>query len=516
MEWLMDGLRILIGLGAAWVIGIGLVALVRHWHDILYIDRPLRQATEASQRGDQAGALAILERTVQVRPWSSPPALCGVHLLLGTLYAAEQQHERAVEHYRALLQIVDEYRLPELDGITAEANGNLSDSLEMLGEHEKAEEIRRQALSLLHGELADPLIMGTRGKLLEGMWRHREAVADFARALELGQHFEPQLRLDLCARAALASYECGRQEDTLRFAKQGLELGQASYLTSICASMAGVAAGILVRPDESTAYYRRAYDLAMAEQDTANAAGALVMMGMAACSSGRLEEFLAQIEEAERLSSEPDARRSVLSGRYEYLFLRGQFDEGRDVLRQLLALAYPRGLDPRNKHRGTALFFLAHLETAVGNHTAARAALDEAQAILLGHEKHDIWCRHLSARIAAMAGETERALAEIAVLEEQLPILKEDWETYPTCLGDLGKACCRLGEYDRAVAFLQRCPDERIRPVYRPDRWYHLGKCYRMQGNLPAAREAYAKAAHVGFETYYTRLAADRLHDSSR
>ncbi|MHB0936777.1 MAG: tetratricopeptide repeat protein [Armatimonadota bacterium] len=501
MEWIL----LLLTFGIVF-----LLVLLLGVYDRYRIRRPALRALELYERGDYEGALPILERVVKVTPWTSPP-LTGVYLALGHLYSWQREHERAIAQFEEVLRVNARLRIRMPDLVFADLHAYLSFNYDAVGNHEAAAAARRQALSLMSGELTGVGDLLIRGRLLHNEWRYREAASDFTRALESGVEMEPELRLDTCWRVALASDACGRPEDTLRFAREGLALGLTSDAAQFCAELAGSAARSLMHPEEAMGYFRRAYELAMAKQNTESAADTLVKIGGIARDAGRLDEYLARIREAEACSLEPDARRSVLWARFDYLGLMGQFDEAREVLRHGMALDAPLAQDPRQLDHGSSLYYLARLETAAGDPKAARAALNEAKAILQGHERYGIKCRYLSACIAALAGETERAQAEISPLEEMLPALEADRGTFLTAVIDLGEACYHLGDYDRTIALLQQCPVERWPSVMRPAYWYCLGECHRGLGNLPAAREWYAKAAHIGFETYYTRLAVERL-----
>jgi len=480
------------------------------WHAI---HRPLGQAQELIRSRDFSGALTILERVARARPWTTPAALHGVYYPLGAIYALQGQHERAVEQFLKLLELGGKYRVLVPPATVAEAKAQIAACYDALGQAEAASEMRRQALASFGNNLTDPMHLFVRGRLLKAEWRYREAADCFAGALELSRYREPAIRLEMSLEAALASYECGRTEDILRFAREGLALEPPSTLTRDCAALAGIAARLLRRPEEAVAYHRQAYELAMARQDLPQAIDSLVMIATVDCFEGRIEAALAQLRDAGTLSDDSEAQRSVEAGRLDCYVESGRLDEARASLQRLYSLPYLYVLALPELLRGVHGCILARLEIIAGNLDQARAVLDPAQVILRRHEKLGLSCRHLSAWLAALAGERDRALAEIAALEALLPALEDNWETGPSCCSDLGKACCHLGEYDRAIALLQRWPEEREHPINLPERWYYLGECYRAQGNLPAAREWYTKAAQTGFETGYTRLAAERLNE---
>ncbi|MHB9105966.1 MAG: tetratricopeptide repeat protein [Armatimonadota bacterium] len=480
------------------------------WHAI---HRPLGQAQELIRSRDFSGALSILERVARARPWSTPAALHDVYYPLGAIYALQGQHERAIEQFLKLLNLGEKYGVLVPPATVAEAKGQIAASYDALGQAEAASEMRRQALASFGNNLTDPVHLFVRGRLLKAEWRYREAADCFAGALELSRYREPAGRLEMSLEAALASYECGRTEDTLRFAREGLALGLPSTLTRDCAALAGIAARLLRRPEESVAYHRQAYELAMARQDLPQAVNSLVMIATVDCFEGRIEAALAQLRDAGTLSDDTEAQRWVEAGWLDCYVKSGRLDEARASLQRLHSLPYLYVLELPELLRGLHGCILARLEIMAGNLDQARAALDPAEVILRRHEKQTLSCRPLSAWLHALAGERDRALAEVSALEELLPTLENDWETCPSCCSDLGKACCHLGEYDRAVALLQRWPEEREQPVNLPERWYYLGECYHGLGNPAVAREMYARAAGVGFETHYTRLAAERLHD---
>ncbi|MHB0936778.1 MAG: tetratricopeptide repeat protein [Armatimonadota bacterium] len=481
---------------------------IRDWY---YIHRPLQQARELIKRRNFGEALPLLERAAQVKPRTTPAALLGVYLLLGYIYTAQGRHELAIEQYMKLVDLGKLYELHVPSGTVAEAKAQLAKCYDALGKPEAAAAMRRLALADYGEDLTDPQKLFTRGRLLRAEWRYREAAESFGHALAMSRYREPAMRLEISLHAALSAYEGGRTEDTLRFAREGYALGLASAHTLQCASLAGIAARLLLRPEESVAYYRQAYELAMLLKDLPHAVSMLVLAALVPCFEGRIEEALAQIREAATRSDDSEAQRHIQAGLFECYLLQGRFDEARAAIGQLQNLGFLHMAEQPEHVRALHVYSLARLETMAGNLDQARRLLDQAEAVLRRHEKYGIWCRHLSAWLAALAGEHERARAEVAALETALPALEGDWDTCPSCASDLGKACCHLGEYDRAIALLQRWPEERVYPVNLLERWYYLGECHRAQGNLPAAREWYAKAAQTGFETHYTRLAAERL-----
>jgi tetratricopeptide (TPR) repeat protein len=484
----------------------GLVGLLHY----LYFAVLPRRAAKKYGDTDPERLRRYLERVV------ATPSLLGrgmklvPHLLLVGFYLPRSRHAEAAHHCRAILDTVSGAEASErLGALEAHTRRKYADCLEALGQHDAAVAQLRVAEAKVDRAPDDTLRYLTEGSLLERQDRHDEAYEAYERALKATAGSNIPVRVECMMHLVLSAHRTGRIAECLSWAEQVIALGAEGNTLRSAHRMAAVACGNLGRLDESEGHYRRAYDIAVAAGNTADAAENLGTLADCLFKRGKLAEAREAAVRAGAMDRK--AVRISLTVQSQVLHEWGRFEEAlaiRERYREGVPLAIPS-----LERRILAVFALdaARTEAQCGRPDDAwqrlQGALDELAAdAKLGLRGEAVACWILAAR--GLADESRDVAARV---EARLGDFEGDPGTRRATFYDLGRAACLRGDHEEGVAYWTRYLALNPDPVYHPTALYLRGECHRQLGRLNDARADYRAAVATNLDTHHARLARRQL-----
>lgn len=464
---------------------------------------PLSRSQRKFNRGDHAGARAVLERALRSPFGVGVENRATLRYQLAWYYMADSRYAEAADQVRAALAAPLPWQLE------ATLRKRLAECLEALEQGEPAFNEWQRALALTDGAVRDASWYLFRGKLLAAQHQHAAACHALEQALKLATPAQTALRHEALAQLAISSYNAGRPDQTIQWANQGISEGlQGVYLKTVH-GMAGVGYSVLGKLTDSARHRRAAYELAQQEGSTSLAAKYLAQLANVYLKQGLLGDATAEADRA--ISIHPDARRTAWCVQSDTFKARGLWNEARELLEN--ARETPAFPQPAEERRAQATFSLARawLEFEAGDAETAWRHLEQAGKELVNDERLSLWCEITSIPVLAAIGRAPGARAAHERAEAALSAYPHDVETRSLFFASEGRYYFLLGEHERAAASWRRFLELDAGALQNPTAYYFIGECCVALGDLDAARAAYGEALEVGIPTYHARLAADRL-----
>jgi tetratricopeptide (TPR) repeat protein len=497
------------GLVILLTVAIGVPVVVGLFHYLYFVRLPQR-AIEKYCDSDPEWLRRYLERVL------ATPSLLGsgmktvAHLGLVGTYLHGGRHAEAAAHCRAALTILAGLQNRDRNGaLEAQTRRRLADCLEALGQNDEAEQERRRAQKELRLAPADTLRHLTKGTFLGRQHRYEEAYREYHEALELTPVSNVPVRIECMMHLVVTAYNAGRPTDCLRWAEEAIALGATGKFLVSAHKMAAVACGNLSRLEGSEQHYRQAYDVLASANKTPEMAQTLGSLANCLRKRGKLIEANETCMRAAAM--DPKGRRMSLAVQSQVLRAWGRHDE---------ALAIRAGYKdtgqfviPHFERRMAAVHALdaAHIEAECGRADAAWSHVQEALAVLNNDAKLGLVCEAVCSWVLAVRGladESQRVWREV---EARLHDFERDPSTCRSVLYDLGMAAYARGDPHAGIdcwnRYLGLGPD----PVDQPTAFYERGECHRQLGRLTEARNDYRAAVAMNLDTYYARLAQQRL-----
>lgn len=496
-----------------YITGAYLLYLIGVWlRDELLLGWAMRRTDEQERSSDpvkQASAIRFLECIVRVPYIGGESRKFGPRYRLGCLYANARRYEEAVTQFQRVLKILEGIkRHPVEPGIAAEIHQRLADCYEALSDNEQAATERQQAAQCLDNSAGDCVALTSQGRMLASERRYQEAYTTYERALAVTPAHCAEERIQTMLKLQYTAYDAGRPDLTAHWVEQIVDQPTSPEWLIMAHSMGGVAYGVLGDLDKSETHRRRAYDLAEATGNRILAAEKLAHLAGILRKRGKLEEALEQCDRA--MTMTPEAVRHVAVERSECLRSMGRFEEAIQALQQARAAAsLPT---PAAARRMQAVLSLGMAWT-VADAGQLDAAWDHLQqAVSLQQDKRlRLWHLATESRVLAQLGRYPEARYKAEQVEAQLPDFAEDRETLLGTRTSLARATFYCGDYEHSLKLLQLYFDLNPDPVMQPQAWYLRGENYRCSGDAVAAKAAYEQAVGLRLNTYYSRLAQERL-----
>lgn len=497
--------RYSIGAYLLWLVGVWL----RDEWLLGYAMRRTDEQAKSSDPAEQAAAQRILERIVRVPCIGGEKRKFAPRYRLGCLYANARRYEEAVTQFQMALKILEGIkRHPVEPGIAAEIYQRLADCYEALGDNAQATTARQQAAQCLDNSSGDRFALGSQGRMLASQRRYQEAYAAYERALALTPDGCQEERVLMMLKLQNTAYEAGRPDLAAHWTEQPVTQPTSVEWLIMAHTMGGVAYGVLGDLATSERHRRRAYELAGATGNRKLAAEKLSHLAGILRKRGKLEEALEQCDRAMTMTSE--AVRHVAVERSDCLRSMGRFEEAIQALQQARdAAPLPT---PAAARRMQAVLSLGMAWT-VADAGQLDAAWDHLQqAVSLQQDKRlGLWHLATESRVLAQLGRYQEARYKAEQVEAQLSQFAEDRETLLTTRMSLARATFLCGDYTHSLELLQHYFDLKPDPVMQPQAWYFKGENQRALGDGIAAKAAYEQAVSLGLNTYYSRLAQERL-----
>ncbi len=500
--WLLSFRLVLLAL-------VGLAGAISLLHRFYFVTLPQR-AVKKCKPTEKEKLLPYLERVAATPCLLGPSMKLPVHGMLSRIYLSLGRHAEAVEHCRAILSVLSHYPEKTLfAALEASTRRRLADSLEALGQLDKAAEEFRLAQEGVDEASSDTLRHLTEGKLLKRQNRHEEAYEAFLTALDFTEPDDTPVRVECMINLTLAAHEAGRLADCLAWAEQAIAAGATGRLLLSAHRMAGVACGNMVRLEESEGHFRQAYDLAAAEDNTPAMAQNLASLSNCLFEQGRLVEANETALKAAAL--DPKAARVSLSVQAQVLSIRGRYEEALAVYgrkRECEPLVIPAS---QRRIQAVSALDIARVEAKCGRLDAAWRRLEEARPVLCEDAKLGLKCESASCWLLAARGLTEESQRLAARVEARIAAFQEDPGTCRGAIYNLGMAACTRGDHDAGVNYWSCYLELSPHPVYQPTAFYYRGECLSQLGRLAEARDNYQAAVAMNIDTHDARLARRRL-----
>lgn len=474
--------------------------LVREY--VIFLACP-RSADAASARGDKDAARGMLEDVLR------KPSLFGsalrrhVHHRLSWLYLNERRIPEAVEQSRlALLGRLN----PAIEALYLM---RLADCLEANGDLDAAVGERARVAPLLNSTRENAAQLIALGSSLRSQGRYTDAIPVYERALAKTPESLTMPRAHIMASLALACWEAGRINETLRWSEGVLALNPDITHRTTVLSISGLALGNLGRLDEAEERHRMAYEASSAVGNTDQAARHLAMVGAMHRRQGRLVEAIETCERAASMSLA--SRRAARFTEYETFLSWGRFSDAREMLEQGLKAQGFAIVGKERRIQAVSELAQALLEVEEGRADQAIVCLDAARDELADDEKTAISYHSMRAWVEALLGRVDmsgESARRATALSARIPDSRNSLLTYHR---NLGCASLAAGRIDSArhhwQTYLSLLPD----PVDAPKAHYYLGQCFDEEGNRSGAREEWQAAVDSGLDTLYVSLARERL-----
>jgi tetratricopeptide (TPR) repeat protein len=489
------------------------ISLIAFVHRLYFVILPQR-AIKKYERTDIERLRRYLERVV------ATPSLMGpVHKLVARgalvgIYLPKGQHAEAAAHCRAQLEsLASARRMADFPALEADIRRRLIDCLEALGQTDEAEDERRRAEADVDRAPDDTLRHLTQGTLLERDHRYAEACTAFEQALALTPESNRPVRIECMIHLVLACYNAGRPLDCLHWAEEAIALGAEGRLLRSAHRMAGVACGNLSRLEESEDHFRKAYDVAAADNDTPEMGQILGSLADIHRKRGNLTE--AHEAALKAAAVDPQAVRMALAVQSQIMREWGRYDEALEMLRRYDKTT--KFVIPAFERRTKAVIALdmSRIEAECGRADDAWVHIQEAVTELGNDAKLGLKCDAAAAWVFAVRGLAVDSQRVGAQSEARLKDFEGDPSTGRGVLFDLGMAACTRGDFEKGEECWSRYLDLGPDPVYRPTALYFRGECRRQQGDSSGASADFREAVALKIDTHFARLARLRLGEMS-
>ena len=188
----------------------------------------------------------------------------------------------------------------------------------------------------------------------------------------------------------LANFNAGRPADCLRWAEASIASGAEGLHLRSAHKMAGVACGNLGRLEEAEHHYRRAYDVAAAEDDAGEMGQILGSLASVQAKRGNLAEANEACIKAAAV--DPKAIRMAVAVQSQILRGWGRFDEALELLGR--HDGGPKLVIPAHEHRIQAVRALdvSRIEAECGRPDDAWAHIQQAIEVLGNDAKLGLYC----------------------------------------------------------------------------------------------------------------------------
>jgi tetratricopeptide (TPR) repeat protein len=426
------------------------------------------------------------------------------------LYKVRRRYEEAIDQGWAIL------RMSGLeDAFESEVRLELAVCLDFLNRADEAEAERMAAEDCLD-DLPDSFLGWlARGKLLDKHHRHVEAAAAYEQALESNPPGPTAGRDDLLIRLALAWFNAGRPQETMKWVERALEIDGVSEARRFQAHrLAGIACSNLGRLDEAHHHRQRAHEMAVKEGDPKRVSESLALLGDLQRLCGELDRAEALCLEAESLC--PESARTAIVTHAMVLRARGQPAEALARLEQASRV----GVLASSFHERRVQ---AALRTEMATYRAELGRLDEAWDDLcaataeLGQDpKLVLPCEAAWAWLLALRGEREASVQRSELVLHGLDEQPLDASTQLECLKRVGQAWMAIGDYPQAQACWERFLATTHPPIAEPVGRYYLGECRWNLGDPAGALEEFRRAMAPGIDSHHARLAEERTRELSK
>jgi tetratricopeptide (TPR) repeat protein len=477
-------------------------------HQVYFISLP-RRAIRKYQRADPIRLQRYLARVVATPSLLGPAQKLTARSALMQIAQADGRYSEAAAHGREILEHLP--KAPHVTGFTASEariRYRLADCLEALGQLDEAATERQLAEGCIDRVDDDRSMQILRAKSLQRQYRHDDARQAFEAALALTPDSNIKGRIQCLSELILAYYLAGRPDESLGAAAQIIALGAKGTPLREAHRLAGMISGELGEFDVAEDHLRRAYDLALAEENRGMRGQILAALADLQHKQGKLDEAYETAEGAKNL--DPKAIRLAVAVQSAILSIQGRSEEA------LVTLQHhnenPEFSIPLNERRARAMIALirARINAEAGKENDAHVAILEASAEL-GHDaKLGVQCDAVLSWITALQGlaRDSRQLAD--EIEARLPEFDQDQSTRRAILFDLGMAAWARGDFEEGVNCWSRYLEEHPSPVYQPSAFYFRGECFQALGDLAGAKADYDAALALGIGTHHTRLARGR------
>lgn len=432
----------------------------------------------------------------------------------------EKRYAEAEHHFQQLLI----KRLPP--GVEADTRRRLADTLDILGRSSEATEEREHISSVIAHSPRDAKAQQARGDLLKRKYQYDEACEAYMKALAGTPHSNKPGRAAIMARLALANYDAGRPDETIRWAACSLaSLPNPSTRRSM-ERMSGVSYSGQGDLEKAEEHYQNALSLSELSGNPKEIAEDLGVLAAVHYKHGQFVEAIAACHQARQVFDAPSRASYVIEA--ECLREIGRFDEARIVMTKCGLLT---GLDqPWAERRMQAIYALssASIETRADQPEAALVFLDQAREGLIGipsnsdawppaPQKGDdrllLWCDATKTLALAQRGDfiASRLLSESVLT--RLPFFADDRVTQLGTYSNTGRAAFILGDLVECQKLFGLYLDCQPGPVGLPPAHYWLGETYLRLAETGAAREAFRQAVAPGIDSLEARKAQARLNE---
>ncbi|WP_125206276.1 hypothetical protein [Capsulimonas corticalis] len=444
--------------------------------------------------------LQELNRRLQHKQTS--PQLSVRHLLAFYLLQSKRYLE-SVEEFRRLLT------WPTDKHAEADIRRRMADALEGLGAFDEADQERAAALICAVAQPASVTSLLTQASQMKAAGQYADALGAYEMALNTIYPKGSELHITIYASLAIAAYALGRLEEVLRWALEGIAADPAQRYSLSLHTMAS--AGYRDRGDWGRAEHHvmQKHDQALAQGRTAQAVRALGSLAGLKREQGKIDEAFEIAERAERMGC-GDIRVARLVKANCYLN-RGQFAE---ALRGFeAASASPASWKPSVERRMQAIISTAEATVylMLDCPVDADAHLQIAAAGMGSHPKLGVWVRATCVWRDAVAGDLIGARRQLDEFEEALTQLRGDRQTLTRVTSCLGRVAMRIEDWDQSERLWQYFLATTITPVEAVTGEYFLAETLIQLDRSEESRIAYERAAAFGIDTYYARLAREKL-----
>ncbi len=348
-----------------------------------------------------------------------------------------------------------------------------------------------------------------RGSQLDARQQFAAACAVYERGLATLSPREKRCRSVLLIRLAYSLQQAGRGSKAVERITEALRLPLKGDLEIIAHAIAGlVFQGQGAYPDADREF-RAAQHMAEGRNKAALAADCLLQQGAIAMEQGQLKEsrWLRRCA----LDASATAQRGAHLIEAECLRAEGRFREAAAELdRARAASPLPNaGLERRTQGLLHWVSALVYLEAFQGEPAARH--LEQARPLIGVDDRFRLWLVATEAAARAVAGERESSLARIDQAARGARRYTGDRLTQLVCAAMLARTAYALQDWSRSrdawEVYLRLQPQ----PLFVPGALYFLGETARQQGDLAATRTAFHQAIAANLDTYYSRLARERL-----
>ncbi len=428
-----------------WIAALLLVGAVYLFlREIWFFSVLMSIGNHAAARGNRRGAIRIYERICAAPSLKGDSAQREAHYNLAWHYLHDKRTSEAIERGRLAL------RGKLNPAIEALYRMRLADCLEAQGDPSSAVEERRRASELVNTTKEGPAQLIALGASLKKQGRYSEAIPVYERALAKTPESFTMPRTHVMVNLALACWEAGRMNETLRWADAALALNPDLTHRTTALSMSGMALGSLGRLDEAEERHRLAYEASTAAGNADASARHLATPGEMQRRKGRMVEAIETCERAASMSIA--SRRTARFCEFETFLGWGRFSEAREMLekgRGAEGFAVPAAERRIQAISSTAL---ALLEIDEGHADRALACLDEARQELEKDEKAAVSyfsMRAWAEALLGLKGESLESARHATGLAAQIPDSRNSLLIYNR---NLGCAALAVGDPNAARA----------------------------------------------------------------